>query len=76
MTFDTDVIVLSVFPEVKHIELFKNSDEPWSYNVRELLSKEKISPRMYVNLKDDLEELSSKENFVYEIHDGWGELEC
>ncbi len=76
MTFETDVIVRYMFPERKHIELFKNSNEPWSENVKDLLSKDTISPRRYVDLKDDLAELSSKENFVYEIHDGWGELEC
>lgn len=76
MMFSTDITVHYVFPETKHIELFKNSNTPWSYNVKYLLRRDTISPREYVNLKDDLEDLSQKENFVYEIYDGNGKLEA
>ena len=76
MNISTDITVTSVFPETKHIELCKNDETPWSYDIRVLLSRTIINAKCYNDLKDDLEELSWRENFVYEIYDGWGRLEA
>lgn len=76
MNISKDITITSVFLETKHIEVYKDLDNtPWSYEVKELLSKKVMTPRQYIELKDELEDLSWKENFVFEIHDGWGNLE-
>lgn len=76
MNISVDITIASSIPEIKHIELCKHDETPWSFDVRELLRRKVISKKEYIDLKDDLEDLSWKENFVFEIHDGWGNLEA
>ena len=63
-----DIKVFSI--QTKHIELYKNSDTPWSDRVRELLSKSIMSSNCYNDLKD-VQMNCLGEDFVYEIYNDW-----
>jgi hypothetical protein len=75
MSLSAEIKIFSAFPEIKRIEVFKNSDTPWSYEVRETFNKRICTPEEFLFIKYVLQDLSWKENFVYKIYDGYGNLE-
>lgn len=75
MFLETCLVVDSAFPEKKYFELCKNSDTPWSSDVGELFNSKVVSPKKFADIKDELDDLSWRDNFVYTIYDGWHNLE-
>lgn len=68
MLFEKDIVISSFNPEVKHLEIFKRNNIPFSEKVDMFLKLKTYTKDQYADLLDILEEQSFSEEFTFEIH--------